>query len=77
MIRVVCELTIRSRTTSGSTVLKVVDQLEGPQQTLPVLTAFQTADTPERFEQFVARLRTTSATWPRTASSCARGSGAA
>ncbi len=47
----------RARTTSASTVIKVVDQLEGPQQTLPVITQFQPADSPDRLEQFLARLR--------------------
>ncbi len=36
--------------------LRVVDQMGGPQQLLPQLTQFQPADTPERFEAFVARL---------------------
>ena len=36
--------------------LQVVDQMGGPQQLLPQLCQFQTADTPERLEQFMARL---------------------
>ena len=36
--------------------LRVVDQMSGPQQLLPQMTQFQPADTPERFEAFVARL---------------------
>ena len=31
--------------------------MSGPQQLLPQLTQFQPADTPERLEQFLARLR--------------------
>lgn len=37
--------------------LAVVDQMGGPQTLLPQLCQFQPADTPERFEQFTARLR--------------------
>ena len=37
--------------------LKVVDQIGGPQTILPQLTQFQPADTPERLEKFLARLR--------------------
>jgi uncharacterized protein (DUF885 family) len=37
--------------------LRVVDQMGGPQQLLPQLTHFQPADTPERLEAFLARLR--------------------
>jgi uncharacterized protein (DUF885 family) len=55
MIKVVCELTI-VQDDQRIDELKVVDQLEGPQQTLPVITQFQPADTPERFEKFIARL---------------------
>ena len=36
--------------------LRVVDQMGGPQQLLPQLTAFQQVDTPERLEAFIARL---------------------
>ena len=36
--------------------LRVVDQMSGPQQTLPQLTSFQAADTPERLEAFLARV---------------------
>lgn len=38
-------------------VLHVVDQMGGPQTLLPQLCQFQAADTPERLERFVARLR--------------------
>ena len=37
--------------------LQVVDQMSGPQQVLPQMTQFQPADTPERLEKFLARLR--------------------
>jgi len=36
--------------------LQTVDQMGGPQTLLPQLTQFQPADTPERLEQFMARL---------------------
>ena len=36
--------------------LKVVDQMDGPQTLLPLLAGFQRMDTPERFEQFLARV---------------------
>jgi uncharacterized protein (DUF885 family) len=36
--------------------LRVVDQMGGPQQLLPQICQFQTADTPERLELFLARL---------------------
>ncbi len=36
--------------------LRVVDQIGGPQTLLPQVCQFQPADTPERFEKFVARL---------------------
>jgi uncharacterized protein (DUF885 family) len=37
--------------------LEVVDQMDGPQTVLPQLTQLQAADTPERLERFIARLR--------------------
>jgi len=55
MVKVVCDLTLRQDDQRIDR-LKVVDQLEGPQQTLQVLTQFQAADTPERLERFLARL---------------------
>jgi uncharacterized protein (DUF885 family) len=36
--------------------LRVVDQIGGPQTLLPQICQFQPADTPQRFEKFVARL---------------------
>ena len=40
----------------GTHRLRVVDQIGGPQTLLPQICQFQKADTPERFEQFIARL---------------------
>lgn len=37
--------------------LRAVDQMAGPQTLLPQLAQFQPADTPERLDRFVARLR--------------------
>ena len=56
MIRVVCDLQIEQDDQRVDR-LKVVDQLEGPQQMLPQVAQFQKADTPERLERFLARLR--------------------
>ncbi|MCU0504155.1 MAG: DUF885 domain-containing protein [Chloroflexi bacterium] len=55
MLRVVAELAIEQQD-QRIDVLKVVDQMEGPQTLLPSLAAFQPADTPERLEKLVARL---------------------
>jgi uncharacterized protein (DUF885 family) len=55
MLRVVAELRIEEHD-QAIYQMQVVDQLSGPQQLLPQLTQFQPADTPERFEAFVARL---------------------
>jgi uncharacterized protein (DUF885 family) len=41
----------------GTHRLRVVDQIGGPQTLLPQLCQFQRADTPERLEKFIARLR--------------------
>ena len=40
----------------GSHRLRVVDQIGGPQTLLPQICQFQPADTPERFDRFIARL---------------------
>jgi uncharacterized protein (DUF885 family) len=56
MVKVICDLTTRQDDERIDRI-KVVDQLEGPQQTLPVITQFQPADAPERLEAFIARLR--------------------
>ena len=55
MLRVIAELQIE-QDDQGMHQLQVVDQMSGPQQTLPQLTQFQPADTPERLEAFIARL---------------------
>ncbi len=41
----------------GTHRLRVVDQIGGPQTLLPQLCQFQRADTPERMDRFLARLR--------------------
>src|SRR5215217_6014955 len=41
----------------GTHRLRVVDQIGGPQTILPQLCQFQPADTPERLEKFLTRLR--------------------
>jgi uncharacterized protein (DUF885 family) len=56
MLRVIAELGIEEDD-QGLHQLRVVDQLNGPQQLLAQLTSFQPADTPERLEAFLARLR--------------------
>ena len=55
MLRVVAELGIEEDNQNIHQ-LRVVDQMSGPQQTLPQLTSFQTADTPARLDAFLARI---------------------
>ena len=55
MLRVVAELGIEEDDQQIHQ-LRVVDQMSGPQQTLPQLTSFQTADTPARLDAFLARI---------------------
>ena len=55
MLRVVAELGIEEDDQNIHQ-LRVVDQMSGPQQTLPQLTSFQTADTPARLDAFLARI---------------------
>ena len=55
MLRVVAELGIEEDDQDIHQ-LRVVDQMSGPQQTLPQLTSFQTADTPARLDAFLARI---------------------
>lgn len=55
MLRVVAELGIEEDDQKIYQ-LRVVDQMSGPQQTLPQLTSFQTADTPSRLDAFLARI---------------------
>lgn len=56
MIRVVCDLAIEQQA-QRTDVLGVVDQMGGPQTLLPVITQFQKADSPARFEAYEARIR--------------------
>jgi uncharacterized protein (DUF885 family) len=56
MVRVVCELQIE-QDDQRIDLLRAVDQMGGPQTLLPTLATFQQADTPERLERFLARLR--------------------
>ncbi len=55
MLQVIAELSIEEDDQAIHE-LRVVDQMSGPQQLLPMLTQLQPADTPERFEAFVERL---------------------
>ncbi len=55
MLRVVAELGIEEDDQQIHQ-LRVVDQMSGPQQTLPQLTSFQSADTPARLDAFIARI---------------------
>lgn len=56
MIRVVCELGIK-QDEQRVDLLRVVDQVGGPQTLVPQVATFQRADTPERLERYEARLR--------------------
>jgi len=56
VIRVVCELQIE-QDDQRIDQLKVVDQISGPQTLLPQVAQFQKADTKERLDKFLARLR--------------------
>jgi uncharacterized protein (DUF885 family) len=55
MLRIVAELAIEQQDQRFD-VLKVVDQMEGPQTLLPSIAPFQPADTPERLERLITRL---------------------
>jgi uncharacterized protein (DUF885 family) len=55
MLRVVAEIFLIEDDQRLDT-LQVVDQMGGPQTLLPQMCAFQPADSPERFEKFLARL---------------------
>jgi uncharacterized protein (DUF885 family) len=55
MLQVIGELQVEEDD-QGLHQLRVVDQMGGPQQLLPQLTAFQPVDTPERLEAFIERL---------------------
>lgn len=56
ILAVVCRLQIE-QDEQGFHELRVVDQIEGPQTLLPQLVQYQRADTPERLERLLARLR--------------------
>ena len=56
MLIVIADLSIEEDD-QGTHRLRVVDQIGGPQTLLPQICQFQAADTPERLEQFLARLR--------------------
>jgi uncharacterized protein (DUF885 family) len=55
ILRVICDIEIEQQDQHVYR-LKVVDQMEGPQTVLPLLAAFQPTDTPQHFDQFLARL---------------------
>ncbi len=55
-LSIVCRLQIE-QDDQGFHELRVVDQIEGPQTLLPQLVQFQRADTPERLERLLVRLR--------------------
>src|SRR5450759_4020890 len=55
ILRVVCKIELEQQGQRFDQ-LKVVDQMDGPQTMLPLLAAFQSTDTPEQFEAFLARL---------------------
>jgi uncharacterized protein (DUF885 family) len=55
ILRVICKVELEQQEQRFDC-LKVVDQMDGPQTMLPLLAAFQTTDTPEKFDLFLARL---------------------
>ncbi len=55
VMRVIGEIQLTEHEQRWDT-MRVVDQMGGPQQLLPQICQFQTADTPERLELFMARL---------------------
>ncbi len=56
MVQVVCQMQIE-QDDQRVDLLRPVDQMGGPQTLLPTLATFQPADTPERLERFLTRLR--------------------
>src|SRR5258706_14050723 len=56
MLIVIADLSVEEDD-QGTHRLRVVDQIGGPQTPLPQICQFQSADTPERLEKFIARLR--------------------
>ena len=55
MLQVIAELSMEEDD-QGLHQLRVVDQMQGPQQLMPQMTQFQPVDTPERLEAFIGRL---------------------
>jgi uncharacterized protein (DUF885 family) len=55
IVRVACNIELEQQDQRVDR-LKVVDQMDGPQTILPMLAAFQSTDTPEKFDLFLARL---------------------
>ena len=56
MVQVVCQLQI-DQDDQRVDLLRPVDQMAGPQTLLPTLATFQEADTPEKLDRFIDRLR--------------------
>ncbi|HEY7826887.1 MAG TPA: DUF885 domain-containing protein, partial [Candidatus Limnocylindrales bacterium] len=56
MVQVICQMQIE-QDDQRVDLLRPVDQMGGPQTLLPTLATFQPADTPERLERFLTRLR--------------------
>jgi uncharacterized protein (DUF885 family) len=55
ILRVICDIELEQQDQRIDR-LRVVDQMDGPQTILPMLAAFQTTDTPDKFDLFLARL---------------------
>lgn len=55
ILRVICGVELEQQEQRFDR-LKVVDQMDGPQTVLPMLATFQTTDTPEKLDLFMARL---------------------
>jgi uncharacterized protein (DUF885 family) len=55
ILRVICGVELEQQEQRFDR-LKVVDQMDGPQTILPMLAAFQSTDTPEKLDLFMARL---------------------
>jgi len=66
IMRVICGVELEQQAQRFDR-LKVVDQMEGPQTILPLLASFQSVETPDQFEAFMARL----ADYPRFMGACA------
>jgi uncharacterized protein (DUF885 family) len=55
MLRIVADIQLE-QLAQRIDILRVVDQMEGPQTVLPTIGAFQPADTPERLEKLIGRI---------------------